>query len=41
MYLFVDVRANAAPSGLGQPAIVKRHPKKLIENRFTRKIYYY
>lgn len=39
LYLFVDITTNAAPSGLGQPAVVKRHPKKLIGNRFRRKIY--
>jgi hypothetical protein len=37
-FLFVDIGTNAAPSGLGQPAVVKRHPKKLIGNRFKRKI---
>lgn len=37
MYLFVDVGADAAPSDLGHPAIVKRHPKRLITNRFKYK----
>lgn len=33
VYLFVDIGADAAPSDLGHPAIVKRHPNRLIANR--------
>jgi len=37
-YLLVDEAADAAPSGLGHPARVKRHPKQLTGTRVERTI---